>query len=103
MVMNAEQFNQRMKKVAEYSNKGEMNLVALRVMLYLTNEYDKSKKDTLMQSAEAIGANVGGYSYQMVRKGLKELREKNILVEQRCAFDKRYYEYKFNDIEQWKE
>ena len=103
MVMNAEQFNQRMKKVAEYSNKGEMNLVSLRVMLYLTNEYDESKKDTLMQSAEAIGANVGGYSYQMVRKGLKELREKNILVEQRCAFDKRYYEYKFNDVEQWKE
>ena len=101
--MNAEQFNQRMKKVAEYSNKGEMNLVSLRVMLYLTNEYDESKKDTLMQSAEAIGANVGGYSYQMVRKGLKELREKNILVEQRCAFDKRYYEYKFNDVEQWKE
>lgn len=103
MVMNAEQFNQRMKKVAEYSNKGEMNLVALRVMLYLTNEYDESKKDTLMQSAEAIGANVGGYSYQMVRKGLKELRDKNILVEKRCDFDKRYYEYKFNDVEQWKE
>ncbi len=103
MVMNAEQFNQRMKKVAEYSNKGKMNLVSLRVMLYLTNEYDESKKDTLMQSAEAIGANVGGYSYQMVRKGLKELRDKNILVEQRCAFDKRYYEYKFNDVEQWKE
>jgi hypothetical protein len=102
MVMNAEQFNQRMKKVAEYSNKGKMNLVSLRVMLYLTNEYDESKKDTLMQSAEAIGANVGGYSYQMVRKGLKELRDKNILVEQRCAFDKRYYEYKFNDVEQWK-
>lgn len=101
--MNAEQFNQRMKKIAEYSNKGEMNLVALRVMLYLTNEYDESKKDTLMQSAEAIGANVGGYSYQMVRKGLKELRDKNILVEQRCAFDKRYYEYKFNDVKQWKE
>ena len=101
--MNAEQFNQRMKKVAEYSNKGEMNLVALRVMLYLTNEYDESKKDTLIQSAEAIGANVGGYSYQMVRKGLKELREKNILIEQRCAFDKRYYEYKFNDVKQWKE
>lgn len=101
--MNAEQFNQRMKKVAEYSNKGEMNLVALRVMLYLTNEYDESKKDTLMQSAEAIGANVGGYSYQMVRKGLKELRDKNILVEKRCDFDKRYYEYKFNDVEQWKE
>lgn len=101
--MNAEQFNQRMKKVAEYSNKGEMNLVALRVMLYLTNEYDESKKDTLMQSAEAIGANVGGYSYQMVRKGLKELRDKNILVEKRCAFDKRYYEYKFNDVKQWKE
>ncbi len=100
--MNAEQFNQRMKKVAEYSNKGEMNLVSLRVMLYLTNEYDESKKDTLMQSAEAIGANVGGYSYQMVHKGLKELRDKNILVEQRCAFDKRYYEYKFNDVEQWK-
>lgn len=103
MVMNAEQFNQRMKKVAEYSNKGEMNLVALRVMLYLTNECDESKKDTLIQSAEAIGANVGGYSYQMVRKGLKELREKNILIEQRCAFDKRYYEYKFNDVKQWKE
>ena len=101
--MNAEQFNQRMKKVAEYSNKGEMNLVALRVMLYLTNEYDESKKDTLMQSAEAIGANVGGYSYQMVRKGLKELRDKNILVEKRGAFDKRYYEYKFNDVKQWKE
>ena len=100
--MNAEQFNLRMKKVAEYSNKGEMNLVSLRVMLYLTNEYDESKKDTLMQSAEAIGANVGGYSYQMVRKGLKELRDKNILVEKRCDFDKRYYEYKFNDVEQWK-
>ena len=57
-----------MKKVAEYSNKGEMNLVSLRVMLYLTNEYDVSKKDTIVQSAEAIGANVGGYSYQMVRK-----------------------------------
>ena len=55
-----------------------------------------------MQSAEAIGANVGGYSYQMVRKGLKELRDKNILVEKRCDFDKRYYEYKFNDVEQWK-
>lgn len=99
--MNAEQFNQRMKKIAEYSNKGEMNLVSLRVILYLTNEYDESKKDTLIQSAEAIGANVGGYSYQMVRKGLKELREKNILIEQRCALDKRYYEYKFNDINQW--
>jgi|LakMenE18May11ns_1017448.scaffolds.fasta_scaffold9809847_4 hypothetical protein len=102
MVMNAEQFNQRMKKVAEYSNKGEMNLVALRVMLYLTNEYDESKMDTLVQSSEAIGANVGGYSYQMVRKGIKELRDKNILIEKRCDYDKRYYQYKFKDIDQWK-
>ncbi len=100
--MNAEQFNQRMKKVAEYSNKGEMNLVALRVMLYLTNEYDESKMDTLVQSSEAIGANVGGYSYQMVRKGIKELRDKNILIEKRCDYDKRYYQYKFKDIDQWK-
>ena len=100
--MNAEQFNQRMKKIAEYSNKGEMNLVALRVMLYLTNEYDESKMDTLVQSSEAIGANVGGYSYQMVRKGIKELRDKNILIEQKCDYDKRYYEYKFKDIDQWK-
>jgi hypothetical protein len=103
MVMNAEQFNQRMKKVAEYSNKGEMNLVSLRVMLYLTNEYDESKKDTIVQSAEAIGANVGGYSYQMVRKGIRQLCEKDILTEKRCSFDKRYYEYKFNDIKDWKE
>jgi|TARA_R110000868_G_scaffold397651_1_gene670419 hypothetical protein len=100
--MNAEQFNQRMKKIAEYSNKGEMNLVALRVMLYLTNEYDESKMDTLVQSSEAIGANVGGYSYQMVRKGIKELRDKNILIEKRCDYDKRYYQYKFKDIDQWK-
>ena len=100
--MNAEQFNQRMKKVAEYSNKGELNLVALRVMLYLTNEYDESKMDTLVQSSEAIGANVGGYSYQMVRKGIKELRDKNILIEKRCDYDKRYYQYKFKDIDQWK-
>ena len=100
--MNAEQFNQRMKKIAEYSNKGEMNLVALRVMLYLTNEYDESKMDTLVQSSEAIGANVGGYSYQMVRKGIKELRDKNILIEQKCDYDKRYYQYKFKDIDQWK-
>jgi DNA-binding transcriptional ArsR family regulator len=103
MVMNAEQFNQRMKKVAEYSNKGEMNLVSLRVMLYLTNEYDVSKKDTIVQSAEAIGANIGGYSYPMIRKGLKQLRDKDILIEKRCSFDRRYYEYKFNEIEQWKE
>jgi hypothetical protein len=102
VVMNAEQFNQRMKKVAEYSNKGEMNLVALRVMLYLTNEYEESKNDVVIQSAEAIGANVGGYSYQMVRKGIKELRDMNILIEQKCSFDKRYREYKFNDITQWK-
>jgi hypothetical protein len=101
MVMNAEQFNQRMKKVAEYSNKGEMNLVSLRVMLYLTNEYDEAKTDTLVQSAEAIGANVGGYSYGMVRKGIKQLCEKKIIVQKRCSYDKRYYEYKFNDIEQW--
>ena len=100
--MNAEQFNQRMKKIAEYSNKGEMNLVALRVMLYLTNEYDESKMDTLVQSSEAIGANVGGYSYQMVRKGIKELRDKNILIEQKCDYDNRYYQYKFKDIDQWK-
>jgi hypothetical protein len=99
--MKAEQFNQRMKKIAEYSNKGKMNLVALRVMLYLTNECDESKMDTLVQSSEAIGANVGGYSYQMVRKGMKELREKNILTEKRCDFDKRYYEYKFKNIDQW--
>jgi hypothetical protein len=100
--MKAEQFNQRMKKIAEYSNKGEINLVALRVMLYLTNEYDESKMDTLVQSSEAIGANVGGYSYQMVRKGIKELRDKNILIEKRCDYDKRYYQYKFKDIDQWK-
>ena len=99
--MNAEQFNQRMKKVAEYSNKGEMNLVSLRVMLYLTTEYDEAKTDTLVQSAEAIGANVGGYSYGMVRKGIKQLCEKKIIVQKRCSYDKRYYEYKFNDIEQW--
>jgi hypothetical protein len=101
--MKAEQFNQRMKKVAEYSNKGEINLVSLRVMLYLTNEYDESQNDTIVQSAEAIGANIGGYSYKMVRKGIRQLRDKDILLEKRCDFDKRYYEYKFNDIEQWKE
>ena len=92
-----------MKKVAEYSNKGEINLVSLRVMLYLTNECDEANKDTLVQSAEAIGANVGGYSYQMVRKGIRQLRDKDILTEKRCSFDKRYYEYKFNEIKDWKE
>jgi hypothetical protein len=70
-------------------------------MLYLTNEYDEAKTDTLVQSAEAIGANVGGYSYGMVRKGIKQLCEKKIIVQKRCSYDKRYYEYKFNDIEQW--
>jgi hypothetical protein len=101
MVMNAEQFNQRMKKIVEYSNKGEMNYVCLRIMLYFTNELDETNKDVLVQSAEAIGANVGGYSYNFIRRGIATLREKNILIEQKSNLDKRYYEYKFNDIEQW--
>jgi hypothetical protein len=28
---------------------------------------------------------------------------KDILIEKRCSLDRRYYEYKFNEIEQWKE
>lgn len=101
--MKAEQFNQRMKKIVEYSNKGEINYVSLRIMMYLTNELDETNKDVLIQSAEAIGANIGGYSYNFIRIGIATLREKNILTEQKSDIDKRYYEYKFNDIEQWKE
>ena len=59
--MNAEQFNQRMKKIVEYSNKGEINYVSLRLMMYFANELDETNKDVLVQRAEAIGANVGGY------------------------------------------
>jgi hypothetical protein len=103
MVMNADQFNQRMKKIVEYSNKGEMNYVSLRIMLYLTNELDETNKDVLIQSAEAIGANVGGYSYNFIRRGIATLREKNIITEKKSNVDKRYYEYKFQEIDQWKE
>jgi hypothetical protein len=99
--MNADQFNKRMKKIVEYSNKGEMNYVSLRIMMYLTNEFDETKKDVLIQSAEAIGANIGGYSYNFIRRGIATLREKNIISETKSSVDKRYYEYKFKDIEQW--
>ena len=101
--MNADQFNKRMKKIVEYSNKGEMNYVCLRIMLYFTNELDETKKDVLVQSAEAIGANVGGYSYNFIRRGIATLREKNIISEEKSSLDKRYYSYKFKDIDQWKE
>ena len=92
-----------MKKIVEYSNKGDMNYVSLRIMLYLTNELDETNKDVLIQSAEAIGANIGGYSYNFVRRGIATLREKNIITEKKSNVDKRYYEYKFKEINQWEQ
>lgn len=96
------EFADRMKKVAQISNKGEISNISVKVLIYLVNEIDALKKPKIMQSAECIGANIGGYSYSMVRKAIVELSKNNIIAEERSDIDLRSYEYKLNDTSVWK-
>ena len=100
--MTQTEFVERMKKVAEISNKGEISNISIKVLIYLVNEIDTLKKPKIIQSAECIGANIGGYSYSMVRKALVELCKNNIVLEERSQKDLRYYEYCLKDTESWK-
>lgn len=100
--MTQTQFADRMKKVAQISNKGEFSNISVKVLIYLVNEIDTLQKPKILQSAECIGANIGGYSYSMVRKAIVELRKNNIVLEERCNEDLRSYEYRLNDTNNWK-
>jgi hypothetical protein len=100
--MRQNEFVDRMKKVAHISNKGEISNISIKVLIYLVNEIDTLQEPSIIQSAECIGANIGGYSYSMVRKAIVELCKKNIVLEERCEEDLRSYEYKLNDTNNWK-
>jgi len=100
--MTQTQFADRMKKVAEISNKGEFSNISVKVLIYLVNEIDTLQKPKILQSAECIGANIGGYSYSMVRKAIVELCKNNIVLEERSEEDLRSYEYRLNDTNNWK-
>jgi hypothetical protein len=100
--MRQNEFVDRMKKVAHISNKGEISNISIKVLIYLVNEIDTLQEPSIIQSAECIGANIGGYSYSMVRKAIVELCKNNIVLQERCEEDLRSYEYKLNDTNNWK-
>ena len=68
--MTQTQFADRMKKVAEISNKGEFSNISVKVLIYLVNEIDTLQKPKILQSAECIGANRGGYSFNAATASL---------------------------------
>ena len=100
--MTQTEFADRMKKVAQISNKGEFSNISVKVLIYLVNEIDTLQKPKILQSAECIGANIGGYSYSMIRKAIVELCKNNIVLEERSNEDLRSYEYRLNDTNNWK-
>jgi hypothetical protein len=100
--MRQNEFVERMKRVAHISNKGEISNISIRVLIYLVNEIDTLQKPKILQSAECIGANIGGYSYSMIRKAIVELCKNNIVLEERSNEDLRSYEYRLNDTNNWK-